>query len=91
MKIWNKNKYNGKTKLPKDLCYIEGYDRDDYLHDMKLCQSWATFNRFYILVKICLFLGITIDNSKVNETIHNYIDDKNMVRKIKVNIRDNSL
>ena len=76
-----KNKYNGKTKLPKDLCYIEGQDRDDYLHDMELCQSWASFNRYYMLIKICLFLGITIDNSKVNETIHNYIDDKNMARK----------
>nr|DAT76207.1 MAG TPA: tRNA-splicing ligase RtcB [Caudoviricetes sp.] len=76
-----KNKYKGKTKLPKDLCYIEGQDRDDYLHDMKLCQSWATFNRYYMLGHICLFLGIAFNQSEVNETIHNYIDDKNMARK----------
>lgn len=76
-----KNKYNGKTKLPKDLCYIEGQDRDDYLHDMKLCQSWASFNRYYMLIQICLFLGITVNQSEINETIHNYIDDKNMARK----------
>ena len=29
------NKYNGKTKLPKDLCYLEGKNKEDYLHDMK--------------------------------------------------------
>lgn len=76
-----KNKYYGKTKLPKDLCYIEGQDRDDYLHDMKLCQLWATFNRYYMLSQICLFLGINVNQCEINETIHNYIDDKNMARK----------
>ena len=28
-------KYEGKTKLPKDLCYLEGELRENYLHDMK--------------------------------------------------------
>lgn len=76
-----KNKYNGKTKLPKDLCYIEGKDKEDYLHDMKICQQWATFNRLYMLEQICLFLGVEFNMSELNETIHNYIDDKNMARK----------
>lgn len=76
-----KAKYNGKTKLPKDLCYIEGKDKEDYLHDMKLCQQWATFNRYYMLCAICLFLGIELNQCEIHETIHNYIDDKNMARK----------
>ena len=76
-----KNKYNGKTKLPKDLCYIEGKDKEDYLHDMKICQQWATFNRLYMLEHICLFLGVEFNMSELKETIHNYIDDKNMARK----------
>ena len=75
------NKYKGKTKLPKDLCYIEGDDRDDYLHDMKWCQNWASFNRLYMLEKICMFLGVDFNLSEVNETIHNYIDIENMARK----------
>lgn len=75
------NKYKGKTKLPKDLCYIEGDDRDDYLHDMKWCQNWASFNRLYMLEKICMFLGVDFNLSEVNETIHNYIDSENMARK----------
>lgn len=86
-----KNKYNGKTKLPKDLCYIEGKDRDDYLHDMELCQSWASFNRYYMLIKICLFLGITVNQSEINETIHNYIDDKNMARKGAIRANKNEI
>lgn len=76
-----KAKYNGKTKLPKDLCFIEGKDKEDYLHDMKLCQQWATFNRYYMLCAICLFLGVKLNQCEIHETIHNYIDDKNMARK----------
>lgn len=76
-----KEKYGNKTKLPKDLCYIEDKDREDYLHDMKLCQKWATFNRLYIISRICLGLGIQFNLSELHETIHNYIDDENIVRK----------
>ena len=37
-------KYEGKTKLPKDLCYLEGKLRENYLHDMKIwkdLKKWA--------------------------------------------------
>ena len=45
-------KYEGKTKLPKDLCYVEGQLREDYLHDMKLCQEFAKDNRLCIAKQI---------------------------------------
>ena len=45
-------KYEGKTKLPKDLCYLEGKLRDDYLHDMKICQEFAKDNRLCIAKQI---------------------------------------
>ncbi len=45
-------KYYGKTKLPKDLCYLEGKDREDYLHDMNLCQEFAKDNRLCIAKQI---------------------------------------
>lgn len=86
-----KNKYNGKLKLPKDLCYIEGEDRENYLHDMKLCQLWATFNRYYMLSKICLFLGVSISRSEMFETIHNYISNDNIVRKGAIRANKNEL
>ena len=45
-------KYKGKTKLPKDLCYLEGELRDAYLHDMKICQEFARDNRLCIAKQI---------------------------------------
>ena len=80
------NKYNGKTKLPKELCYLEGKDREDYLHDMKLCQEFAVLNRDYIAYKICKELNILcIDYF---HTIHNYIDfEDNIVRKGSISAR----
>lgn len=45
-------KYEGKTKLPRDLCYLEEKLREDYLHDMKLCQEFAKDNRLCIAKQI---------------------------------------
>lgn len=50
-----KNKYEGKTKLPKDLCYLEGQDREDYLHDMRICQEFAKDNRLCIAKQILCY------------------------------------
>lgn len=79
-------KYEDKTKLPKDLCYLEGKDREDYLHDMKLCQSFASLNRGYIAIEICNKLGIFYEN--YFQCIHNYINfDDNIVRKGAISAR----
>lgn len=52
-------KYESKTKLPKDLCYLEGQLREDYLHDMKLCQEFAKDNRLCIAKQIlCNYLEV---------------------------------
>ncbi len=73
------DKYANKTKLPNDLCYLEGEDRDNYLHDMRLCQLFAIENRFAITTKIIKFLEVLPAYSF--STIHNYIDDNNVIRK----------
>lgn len=72
-------KYIGKTKLPKDLCYLELEDREHYLHDMRLCQKWAKQNREYIIKIICEEMGFIKTN--LVHTIHNYISNDNIVRK----------
>ena len=76
-------KYEGKTKLPKDLCYLEGKLREDYLHDMKICQEFASFNRKNIAIEIMKHLNCALSFSGNNfETIHNYISfEDNIVRK----------
>lgn len=66
--------------IPKDLCYLTGKYRDDYLHDMRICQDFAFLNRAVIADLIVEEMGWTpITNF---ETIHNYIEfETNMVRK----------
>lgn len=84
-KIQNKlieisKKYEGKTKLPKDLCYLEGELREDYLHDMEICQKFAVENRKEIAFAI--MSKMDLDYIDCFETIHNYISfEDNIVRK----------
>jgi RNA-splicing ligase RtcB len=88
--------------IPESLCYLEGVDRDHYLHDMKLCQEWAKTNRRMILYLLCDFFGYN-NYDNFFESVHNYIDDDNVIRKgaisakegeeciIPINMRDGSL
>ncbi len=71
-------------KIPKDLCYLEGKYREDYLHDMRICQKFAYINRVMIAKIICNHMGWGVDADMPDyfECIHNYIDhDSNVVRK----------
>lgn len=73
--------------IPKELCFLtEGY-REDYLHDMKLCQEFASDNRYSIAAAILKgmnwnkHIDIPEDGSTF-ETVHNYIEpDTNIIRK----------
>ena len=88
--------------IPNDLCFLEGEERENYLHDMKICQKFAILNREVIANKILKHLGF-YKNMPWFESVHNYIDDNNMVRKgaisahlgemviIPLNMRDGSI
>ncbi|MEG2634688.1 MAG: RtcB family protein, partial [Oscillospiraceae bacterium] len=94
-----------ETDIPKELCYLTGEYREMYLHDMKICQEFATRNRIEIANTIlCCLFGKQLSDFISFETIHNYIDhDSNIVRKgavsarsgekllIPINMRDGSL
>ena len=68
-----------KSTIPRDLCYVEGEDRERYLHDMRICQRFARFNRSRISQVIMQRMGwLPYDRF---ETVHNYIDEWGMVRK----------
>ena len=88
--------------IPKELCYLTGENREDYLHDMRICQRYAALNRYAIAETILDVMGW--NHWGGFETIHNYIDlETNMVRKgaisakagelllIPINMRDGSL
>lgn len=54
-------------------------DRERYLHDMRICQQFARFNRSRISQVIMQRMGwLPFDRF---ETVHNYIDEWGMVRK----------
>jgi RNA-splicing ligase RtcB len=102
IKRMRKDAEEAAPSLPAALCYVEGALRDDYLHDMRICQRWASLNRRLIASLLLKFFG----NPEVLEefeSVHNYISDENVIRKgaisaakgerciIPLNMRDGSL
>ena len=73
------DKYAYKTKTPNELCYLDGSEMQSYLHDMRICQEFARRNRKKMADKILAFLGEFKCESF--ETIHNFIDENNIIRK----------
>ena len=71
--------------IPKDLCYLTGKYREDYLHDMRICQEFAHSNREWIAKLILDEMGWYYFDTFT--TIHNYIDDTNMIRKGAISAR----
>lgn len=66
--------------IPKELCYLTGEYRNQYLHDMEICQGFAEANRRHIASAIMSAMGWYAED--MWQTIHNYIEiDTNMVRK----------
>lgn len=93
---------DSNTTISPDLAYLEGSDFDDYIHDMKIVQKFASINRKAMANEIISQMNWTIVDSF--ETIHNYIDTKHMILRkgavsarknerllIPINMRDGSL
>lgn len=98
-----KKTFNRDKDLPDALCYLEGELREDYLHDMAICQKFAELNRETIAKKILEYVFGHSD-FKCFHTTHNFIDfEDNIVRKgaikaskdkevlIPINMRDGSI
>ena len=86
------------------LDYLEGQGFEDYIHDMRLVQRFAKFNRMAIADDIIKYSGINANICMSFETVHNYIDTKAMILRkgsvsaeygemliIPINMRDGSL
>ena len=106
----NRNLHNSfkmyKPSIPAELSYLEKEFREDYLHDMRLCQQWAKINRCMIaeLIMDYLLSQRNVEGTlPMFESVHNYISDDNLIRKgaisaragekciIPLNMRDGSL
>ena len=62
---------------PDDLAFVSGQAMADYLYDMDIARGFAWFNRCLIASTIKSELGI--GSSTEFQTVHNYIDTKNMI------------
>lgn len=68
----------------RDLCYLEGEWREAYLHDMRICQTFAVDNRARIRDILLTRLGMDAELARETsfESVHNYIDlESGVVRK----------
>lgn len=67
----------------KGLEYLTGDSMEDYLHDMKIVQEFASKNRFWIMTQILasmdFYMTMSLIENNYWETIHNYIDVDNMI------------
>lgn len=91
-----------KIKINRALAYLEGQSFDDYIHDMRIAQKFAEYNRKAIAEVLINKMGFNVGDSFT--TIHNYIDpDEMILRKgaisakrgevviIPINMRDGSI
>ena len=91
-----------KSETPEDLCWVDGENLNNYLHDIKICQDFARRNRETIAEVLLSRTGLTGGESF--HTVHNYIDtDEMILRKgaiaahagelvlIPINMRDGSV
>ena len=92
IKKMRKQHQEAEPSLPSNLCYLQGEGREQYLHDMRLCQRWAVLNRKLISLLLMRFFfdkpksGKADDFPEVSvleefESVHNYISDDNIIRK----------
>lgn len=91
-----------RTNIPKQLAYVSGELFDQYIHDMKIVQEFAMYNRQAMMDE--LVRGMSLRVAEQFTTIHNYIDTEAMVLRkgavsakngekliIPINMRDGSL
>ena len=93
--------YNEKYRTPKHLCFLEGELKNNYIYDLKVAQKYASLSRRSMADRIVKAMGLN-EVSRF-ETIHNYIDDADIIRKgaisaqygeivlIPLNMRDGSI
>ena len=101
-----KSKYMDlQPKYNKDLCFLTGEFKQKYLHDMNICQKYASLNRLTIAnIILKQIFNKNVSMYHAFETIHNYINFKdNIIRKgsisaykgekviIPMNMRDGSI
>ncbi len=102
IKELHRNFHQTAPDMPLEYCYLSGVYTEKYLHDMRICQTFADENRKMIARQIVEGYGFRPTGQFT--TVHNYIDhESNIIRKgavsarkgemllIPINMRDGSL
>lgn len=55
IKKMRKEQLKAEPSIPAELCYVEGEVREQYLHDMRICQQRAVLNRKLISILLLKF------------------------------------
>ena len=73
-----------------NLCYIEGQDMEDYLHDMDMLRKWSYLNHSTIASFIAMVTGWSYPEGI--SSIHNYVDTEHkIIRKGAISAQDGEL
>lgn len=73
-----------------ELAWLEGDDALEYLADMRIAQTFARLNRLVIMNELT-GQGLLRSPSQIIESVHNYIDDDNIIRKGAVSAKKDQL
>ena len=94
--VKNMSGWDKLPPVPAELCWLEGQPREDYLHDMRLCQRWAQINRGIIMDLLVEYLRAKGNICSTPETlaserfesVHNYIGNDGIIRKGAISARE---
>ena len=94
--------YAAPGDIPEKFAYLEGGNLEDYIHDMRLVQRFASLNRQAMAQTILEHMGLHVADQFT--TIHNYIDTEHRILRkgsvsaqagerllIPINMRDGAL
>lgn len=89
----NRKATGDTTRLPPALAWLEGKGTEDYLNDMRICASFAYWNRKAMLYEILSGMGIK-NHHVLDEftTLHNYVDtDERIIRKGAISLKKDEI
>ena len=66
-----------QNAIPYELAYLEGENMENYLHDMRVTQAFASLNRD--IIKEIIVQGLKLKEDGCFSTVHNYIDTESMI------------
>lgn len=79
-KLFEEERADIAKEPANDMCYLEGEDMEDYLHDADMMRRWSYLNHKTIAEEIASHMGWDVEEYVTS--IHNYVDvEDHVIRK----------